>query len=127
MTAFQPLDVIRSSASVKPAEIAPARDVEVAKLIDVSKCIGCKACQVACLEWNNMREEVGYNHGVYDNPLGPTPTLVTLNAGSHIVETLTSGPGPKLVDFAGAVYNVPELGSETINLSPVVPPKPKGS
>jgi formate dehydrogenase iron-sulfur subunit len=33
----------------------------VAKLIDVSKCIGCKACQVACLEWNDMREEVGVN------------------------------------------------------------------
>jgi hypothetical protein len=68
-----------------------------------------------------------YVNGVYDDPLGPTPTLVTLNAGSHIVETLTSGPGAKLVDFAGAVFNVPELGSETINLSPVVPPKPKGS
>jgi hypothetical protein len=31
------------------------------------------------------------------------------------------------VDFAGAVDNVPELGSETIDLSPVVPPKPKGT
>jgi hypothetical protein len=67
-----------------------------------------------------------YVNGVYDDPLGPTPTLVTLNAGSHIIETLTPGPGP-LVDYTGAVFNVPELGSETINLSPVVPPKPKGS
>ena len=38
-----------------------------------------------------------------------------------------AGAGPELVDYTGAVYNVPELGSETINLSPVVPPKPKGS
>jgi hypothetical protein len=68
-----------------------------------------------------------YINGVYNNPLGPTPTLITLNAGSHIFETLTSGPGPRLVDFAGAVDNVPELGSETIDLSPVVPPKPKGT
>ena len=66
-----------------------------------------------------------YVNGVYDDPLGPTPTLVTLNAGSHIFETLTSGS--KLVDFTGNVYNVPELGSETIDLQPIVPPKPKGT
>jgi len=53
--------------------------------------------------------------------------LITLNAGSHIFETLTSGPGPRLVDYTGGVDNVPELGSETIDLQPVVPPKPKGS
>ena len=28
------------------------RDQEVAKLIDTTTCIGCKACEVACLEWN---------------------------------------------------------------------------
>jgi hypothetical protein len=65
-------------------------------------------------------------NGVYDDPLGPTPTLITLNAGSHIFETLTSGPG-RLVDYTGSVDNVPELGSETIDLQPVVPPKPKGT
>ena len=41
-------------------------------------------------------------------------------------ETLTPGPG-RLVDYTGSVDNVPELGSETIDLQPVVPPKPKGS
>jgi formate dehydrogenase iron-sulfur subunit len=40
----------------------------VAKLIDISKCIGCKACQVACMEWNDLRDEIGHNVGVYDNP-----------------------------------------------------------
>jgi formate dehydrogenase iron-sulfur subunit len=45
---------------------------EVAKLIDVSKCIGCKACQVACMEWNDLRDEVGTNVGVYDNPMDLT-------------------------------------------------------
>ena len=67
-----------------------------------------------------------YVNGVYDDPLGPTPTLITLNAGSHIFETLTLGPG-RLVDYTGSVDNVPELGSETIDLQPVVPPKPKGT
>ena len=30
------------------------RESEVCKLIDVSTCIGCKACEVACLEWNGL-------------------------------------------------------------------------
>src|ERR1700736_4452174 len=30
------------------------RDVEVCKLIDTTICIGCKACEVACVEWNDM-------------------------------------------------------------------------
>ncbi len=65
----------RSASSVPPA----ARQLpKVAKLIDVSKCIGCKACQSACLEWNDLREEVGFNEGVYDNPHDLTPNTFTL-------------------------------------------------
>jgi formate dehydrogenase iron-sulfur subunit len=44
----------------------------VAKLIDISKCIGCKACQVACMQWNDLRDEVGTQHGIYDNPVDLT-------------------------------------------------------
>src|ERR1700754_3733066 len=68
MTTYQPLDVIRVSAKVTEAKIEPNRSVEVTKLIDVSKCIGCKACQSACLEWNDKRGPVGVNDGVYENP-----------------------------------------------------------
>jgi formate dehydrogenase iron-sulfur subunit len=69
-------DLVRRSAS---NVTAPARKLTaVAKLIDTSKCIGCKACQSACLEWNNLREEVGFNHGVYDNPLDLTPDSLTV-------------------------------------------------
>lgn len=74
--AYGEQDLIRRSASAVPT---PARQLEpVAKLIDVSKCIGCKACQVACLEWNNLTEEVGVNTGVYDNPHDLTPNTWTL-------------------------------------------------
>jgi formate dehydrogenase iron-sulfur subunit len=77
MATFKPFDVIRRSASVTTAPPA-GRDVEVAKLIDTSKCIGCKACQSACLEWNDKREEVGENVGVYDNPHDLTANMFTL-------------------------------------------------
>ena len=76
MATLSPQDLIRRSASsvAPPANKLP----EVAKMIDVSKCIGCKACQVACLEWNDKREEVGVNVGVYDNPHDLTPNTYTL-------------------------------------------------
>jgi len=65
----------RSAGSVP----APAKAVaEVAKLIDISRCIGCKACQVACMEWNDLKEEVGVNTGVYENPHDLTPATWTL-------------------------------------------------
>ena len=62
--ALQSLDIIRRSATTTPSPSARAEaTTEVAKLIDVSKCIGCKACQVACMEWNDLRDEVGTNVG----------------------------------------------------------------
>jgi len=73
---FDERDMIRRSASTvtPPAQ----RQAPVAKLIDISKCIGCKACQAACLEWNDLHEEVGVNTGVYDNPHDLTANSFTL-------------------------------------------------
>lgn len=73
---FGDKDLIRRSAST----ITPAspRQTEVAKLIDVSKCIGCKACQAACLEWNNLHEEIGTFNGTYTNPPDLTADTLTL-------------------------------------------------
>jgi len=69
-------DLVRRSASSVPE---PAKKLTpVAKLIDVSKCIGCKACQSACLEWNDKRAEVGINVGSYDNPTDLTPEMFTV-------------------------------------------------
>ncbi len=68
--ALQSLDIKRQSATtVQPPAVREPVTGTVAKLIDVSKCIGCKACQTACMEWNDLRDEVGINHGVYDNPM----------------------------------------------------------
>lgn len=62
-------NIVARSATTLPAPQVRDDVVEVAKLIDVSKCIGCKACQVACMEWNDLRDDVGECHGVYDNPM----------------------------------------------------------
>ncbi|MYM72850.1 formate dehydrogenase subunit beta [Duganella sp. FT134W] len=70
---LQSLDIKRLSATtVTPPQARTPVTGTVAKLIDVSKCIGCKACQTACMEWNDLRDEVGETTGVYDNPLDMT-------------------------------------------------------
>ena len=61
-------NIIARSATTTPSSQARNHAVQVAKLLDVSKCIGCKACQTACSEWNDLEYTVGSNTGVYDNP-----------------------------------------------------------
>ena len=65
--AQQSADIIQSSATMFSPPSA-RRTLEVAKLIDVSRCIGCKACQSACMEWNDLRSPVGSFGGFYTNP-----------------------------------------------------------
>ena len=39
-----------------------------AVLYDTTKCIGCRACQVACKQWNELPAEMTRNQGTYENP-----------------------------------------------------------
>jgi len=81
--ALQSLDITARSATTTPPP-GVRETQKVAKLIDVSKCIGCKACQVACMEWNDLRDEIGTNHGVYDNPLDLTDKSWTVMRFSEV-------------------------------------------
>ena len=62
----------------------------VAKLIDISKCIGCKACQVACMQWNDLRDDIGTTVGVYDNPIDLTDQSWTVMRFAEV--TAPDGP-----------------------------------
>jgi formate dehydrogenase beta subunit len=61
----QTLEIRRSSASLWGEKTGMRHLPVVAKYIDTTTCIGCKACEVACQEWND---------------LGPVPTV---QAGSY--------------------------------------------
>jgi formate dehydrogenase iron-sulfur subunit len=76
---LQSLDIVRRSATTLPSPSVrePAAGA-VAKLIDTTKCIGCKACQVACMEWNDLRDEIGTNVGGYQIPHDLTDKSWTL-------------------------------------------------
>jgi formate dehydrogenase iron-sulfur subunit len=46
--------------------------MSMACLVDTTNCIGCRACQVACKQWNSLpAEDAGHQPGTYQNP----PTL----------------------------------------------------
>ena len=80
MSNLQSQDYIRISATTITPPSVRRHEQEVAKLIDVTRCIGCKACQAACMEWNDLRGEVGHFEGTYDNPLDLDPEHLDADA-----------------------------------------------
>jgi formate dehydrogenase beta subunit len=65
-----PLEIRRSSASLRGQGSSLRQTPIVSKYIDTTTCIGCKACEVACQEWNDL------------------PTVATKQTGSY--QTLPS-------------------------------------
>lgn len=41
---------------------------EKAILFDATKCIGCRGCQIACKQWNELKAVGTINQGSYENP-----------------------------------------------------------
>ena len=54
-SAMIPVDALRSGGPV------------YSKLVDISRCIGCKGCEVACKEWNDLKVEPTANFGSYQS------------------------------------------------------------
>jgi len=54
------------------------KEMSKAFLIDTSKCIACKACQVACKQWNGLPAEKTKNVGSHQNPQDLSATTWTL-------------------------------------------------
>lgn len=54
------------SATTTAQPAARTAVTPVAMLIDIAKCIGCKACTTACYEWNDVRADIGNDVGNYD-------------------------------------------------------------
>ncbi|MFC1935154.1 4Fe-4S dicluster domain-containing protein [Chloroflexota bacterium] len=47
--------------------------VEKAILFDATKCMGCRGCQVACKQWNELAAVETTNQGSYENPPDLSP------------------------------------------------------
>jgi formate dehydrogenase iron-sulfur subunit len=63
-------ELIRISGHAGPVPGAGVnREYQVCKLVDTTTCIGCKACEVACLEWNGYP----YTETSFDNSYQTMP------------------------------------------------------
>jgi formate dehydrogenase iron-sulfur subunit len=102
MSSLQSLDIARRSATTTPTPDARRNIPQVAKLIDVSSCTGCKACQAACMEWNDLRGDVGQNAGVYDNPPDLSSQSWTVMRFSEV--EITSGKLEWLIRKDGCMH-----------------------
>ena len=63
--ASQTLEIQRSSASMWGGKTGIRTLPTVAKYIDTSTCIGCKACEAACQEWNDLKRVPTSQDGSY--------------------------------------------------------------
>jgi formate dehydrogenase iron-sulfur subunit len=80
---------------VSASAVAPGED-DLGILYDPSKCVGCRACQMACKQWNRLPAESTNaqklpaetgNQKLYDTPLGLTAETWTLIKLSKAGET----------------------------------------
>jgi len=60
------LGIKRISASADPPP-GIQQGPEFSKLVDISRCIGCKGCEVACKEWNELGIEPTENFGSFQS------------------------------------------------------------
>ncbi len=112
---LQSLDIRHRSATTTPPP-GQRKTLEVAKLIDVSKCIGCKACQVACMEWNDTRDAIGNNSGIYDNPRDLTENSWTVMRYTEVesergLEWLIRKDGCMHCSWPGCLKSCPAPGA----------------
>jgi formate dehydrogenase iron-sulfur subunit len=61
------LAIRRKSASPSSGTNIRRESVEVSKLVDIDLCIGCKACEIACKEWNGLESDDTFNFGSYQS------------------------------------------------------------
>src|SRR5438270_722905 len=83
--ALQGLEIRRSSATLRGGGTGLRKMPTVAKYIDTTICIGCKACEVACQEWNDLPLARTEQTGTYYDPqgVGGTGVITVLKHGDH--------------------------------------------
>lgn len=65
--------------------LTPAR-ADIAMLYDSSKCVGCRACQIACKRWNKLPQVSTDSEGLYETPRdlsADTWTMIKLSKRSE--------------------------------------------
>jgi formate dehydrogenase iron-sulfur subunit len=73
MSSSNQLEIRRSSAALRGEKTGMRQMPVVSKYIDTTTCIGCKACEVACQEWNDLQT-------IHTQQVGTYQTMPSLDA-----------------------------------------------
>jgi formate dehydrogenase iron-sulfur subunit len=84
MTEDLGLAIRRKSATPSSGTNIRREDLEVSKLVDIDLCIGCKACEIACKEWNDLPPDDTSNFGSYQSHEDLTPNTWDLMRFSEV-------------------------------------------
>ncbi len=68
---------VSTLATTDHMENVSPRNTQKAVLVDTSKCIACRSCQVSCKRWNELPAEKTFGHGTYQNPPFLSPVTFT--------------------------------------------------
>lgn len=71
-------DTDRLDAAIENTIPSDREGAKKAMLVDVSKCIGCRGCHVACKQWNELPGEKTTQTGSFMNPVDRSPTTWTV-------------------------------------------------
>ena len=110
------LAIKRVSASPDPGPGIRSAGPEYAKLIDIARCIGCKGCEVACKEWNELKAEPTFNFGSYQSHEDLSPDTWLLMRFKEIelegnVEWLITKDACLHCEEPGCLYACPAPGA----------------
>ena len=80
-----------SALSARPAEAAEAPADAVGMLYDTTRCIGCKACVVACADANGRERDTAWSGGLWQAPVDLNPDT------KNIIKLYSEGPSRSFV------------------------------
>ena len=81
MADFQSQDYITALGIDPDAAVGPRLTNSRWRSSSMSRrCIGCKACQAACMEWNNLRQDIGYFEAPTTIPMDLSPDVLDADA-----------------------------------------------
>jgi formate dehydrogenase iron-sulfur subunit len=69
---------LAGGAVLSQGTVVSAGEDDLGILYDASKCVGCRACQEACKQWNQLPAETTDVEGIYDSPQGLSADTWTL-------------------------------------------------
>ncbi len=96
--------------------------VQMAILFDATRCLGCRACQVACKQWNDLEGEGASTPGSYENPRDLSP--ITWN--KLVMKEVERGPKVDWLFYYRTCFHCKDADCEDVCPTEAISHTPEG-